>query len=410
MTASDSGVKTGDVVAGKYVLRACIGRGGMGSVFLADQPALKRKVAVKVLHPELAGSVMHTHRIRNEAITACHAKSPHSVGVIECCALPCGGWALVMEHVPGRSLGRVIAEEPLAPDRLLRLFEQILSALGAVHASGLVHGDVKSDNFLVESVDGSDHLTMIDFGLARVPGSHAWLDLEGDDISVSGTPEYMAPEIACGDPAMPSSDLYAAGVILYELLTGSPPFAADTAMEVILRHTCDAVVPPSLRRPDREFSSAVDRVVLRALDKRPELRFPNAAAFARELRAAMTIAAPVMATAASRANRSSRAPTVRNGESSPQRHFARGSTGGDALVPQDSAFTCDEETGRARPTHAHGSRFAGSCSAPYALFELHGGAPGSPEYMADPVGDQAIELLPDPRRGRQHESSTSAAS
>jgi serine/threonine-protein kinase len=279
-------LKAGDVLDGKYVLRDCIGEGGMGSVFLADQPALDRTVAIKVLHPELVGSPSHAQRLRDEATTACRVRDPHCVAVLDASELPDGTPYIVMEHVRGRSLARLLAEEPVSLARAVDLLEQILAALGAIHDSGVIHADVKSDNFLVETVDGCDRVTLIDFGLARLAAAPSEVDLEGGDVMVSGTPEYMAPEVARGEAPICASDLYGAGVILYELLTGVTPFGGGTARQIMVRHAYDPVVAPSLRRPDRDISPALDRVVVRALDKRPTARFADAAAFGRELRAA----------------------------------------------------------------------------------------------------------------------------
>lgn len=283
---SDLGVQPGDVLEGKYVLRERIGQGGMGNVFLADQPALERKVAIKILSPELAGRAWLARRIREEAVFACRVRNPHCVAVIDRSILPDGTPYIVMEYVPGRPLRRFIAEEAIPVARAIDLLCQILNALGAIHASGIVHADVKSDNFLVQHVESGDHVTMIDFGLARVAGAQLCIDLEKGETMLSGTPEYMAPEIIRGEAPIPATDLYSAGVVLYELLTGTLPFDGDTAMKIMIRHVRDAVVPPSLRRPDHSISPALDGVVLRALEKRPEARFPDAATFARELRAA----------------------------------------------------------------------------------------------------------------------------
>lgn len=283
---SPSILKPGDVLEGKYVLRSHLGGGGMGSVFLAEHSALQRTVAIKILHPELTVYPENLHRIRDEAIAACHVRSPHCVAVFDYGALPDGTPYLVMEHVPGRPLGRLIAEEDLPLPRAMDLFDQILSALGATHDSGLVHADVKSDNFLVELTDEGDHVTMIDFGLSHTLGMPSGIELEDGERVVSGTPEYMAPEILRGAPALRSSDLYGAGVILYELLTGSMPFCGESATETALRHASEEVVPPSVRRPDRELSPALDRLVLRALAKEPEERFRDAATFSRALHAA----------------------------------------------------------------------------------------------------------------------------
>jgi serine/threonine-protein kinase len=274
---ADRGPKPGDVIEGRYVLRDRIGEGGMGSVFLANQPGLERMVAVKVLHPELADWPEHARRLRDEARNACRVRSSNCVGVIDCGSLPDGAPYIVMEYVPGRSLGQVIAEEAIPLARAVDLMEQILAALGAAHDAGVIHGDVKSDNFLVETSGGRDHVTLIDFGLARVVDAPHEIDVEDGEVMVSGTPEYMAPEVVAGDPPVRASDLYAAGVILYELLTGVTPFGGGTPVAIMLRHAREAAVPPSLRAPELDLPPALDRVVLRALHKSPAA--PTAAAW-----------------------------------------------------------------------------------------------------------------------------------
>lgn len=279
-------LKPGDVLDGKYVLREVLGHGGMGSVFRAEQPALARSVAIKVLHPELAASPVHARRLRNEASAASWVHSARCAAVIEDGTLPGGAPYLVMQHVPGRTLGEVIADEAMPLSRAVDIMTQVLAAIAAVHDSGVIHADIKSDNFLVERVDGADRVTLIDFGLARVEAAPVCPDLEDGEVMVSGTPEYMAPEVVCGRPALRASDLYSAGAILYELLTGAPPFTGANATELMMRHVRDVVVPPSQRAPERDISPALDRVVLRALHKQPEQRHADAATFARELRAA----------------------------------------------------------------------------------------------------------------------------
>jgi len=275
----------GDVIDGRYVLRERIGQGGMGGVFLADQLALDRRVAIKLLQPELVGVPDLARRMHEEATLASHVRSPYCVEVFDCGVLPDGTPYIVMEYIPGRSLGRVIADEVMPLERALDLFEQILSALAATHRNGIVHGDVKSDNFLVERVNDTEHVTMIDFGLAQTTGACSDADFAGE-LTISGTPEYMAPEVAAGDHPLPASDLYGAGVILYELLTGTTPFRGGTAIEIMLRQVREPVIPPSECRPDRGIPPEIDRVVLEALDKRPDARFADATAFASELRAA----------------------------------------------------------------------------------------------------------------------------
>jgi serine/threonine-protein kinase len=251
-------------------------------------------------------------------------RSSHCLNVIDCSALPDGAAYLVMEYVPGRSLARLIADEALPLSRIVRLFEQVLTALASIHDAGVVHADVKSDNFLDESIDGRDHVTMIDFGLARLAASSS-TELEDGEAMVSGTPEYMAPEVICGGPPVVASDLYGAGVILYELLTGATPFAGGTAVEILVRHAHDRAIPPSLRRPDRAIPAALDRVVMRALEKRAEARFTDAAAFAQAVRAAVATTRPPEDVALHQRRPHHDAPTRNCSAPLPRRRMARGS-------------------------------------------------------------------------------------
>jgi hypothetical protein len=206
--------------------------------------------------------------------------------VIDTGVLADGSPYIVMEHVPGRPLARVVSEEHIPLARAGDIALQILDALDAIHDSGVIHADIKCANFLIDDSSGIDRVKLIDFGLARARGAE--LDPSGRGTrTVAGTPEYMAPEVIRGEQPSVASDLYAAGVILYELLTGTTPFAGGTSEQIMQSHLDEVVVPPSLRCPQREIPAAIDRVVLRALTKRPEARFANAAEFTAELRAAL---------------------------------------------------------------------------------------------------------------------------
>jgi hypothetical protein len=279
MAVTEGVPRTGEVLAGKYVLREHIGEGGMGVVYLADQPTLARAVAIKIMHPELAANAALVRRFHNEAVAACRVAHPGVVAIFDCGVTPQGTPFIAMQHVPGRLLGRVIAEDEIPLPRALELAGQILRTLEAVHAQGVVHADVKSDNILVERTADGEAITLIDFGLARTddPWSSGGL--------VSGTPEYMAPELVRGEPPTVASDLYGAGVILYELLTGLVPFEGHSTEEVLQRQLEDLPVAPSLRRPERDLPAVLDRIVLRALVKDPRARFASAAELASALEA-----------------------------------------------------------------------------------------------------------------------------
>jgi eukaryotic-like serine/threonine-protein kinase len=267
----------GDVVAGKYVLRQLLGEGGMGVVFLADQVALGRTIAIKLLQPQLAASEALVRRFYDEAIAASRVQHPGAVPIIDVGTTGAGTPFIAMEYVPGRLLSAVIDEEELAVPRALRIVQQLLRTLKAAHAQGVIHADVKSDNVIIESTFDGESTTLIDFGLARIDGE--W---ENSGV-VSGTPEYMAPELIRGEPPTVASDLYSVGVILYELLTGVTPFQDHETDEVLRRQLEEEVVPPSQRRPDRDIPAVLDHIVMRALHKDPRARFTNAAELSRAI-------------------------------------------------------------------------------------------------------------------------------
>jgi serine/threonine-protein kinase len=251
----------------------------MGVVFLADQPALGRTVAIKILHPELASDPSLARRFRDEARAASRVRHAGSVAILDCDVTAGGTPFIVMEHVAGRALGQILGEQELPLRRVLSIADQILRALEAAHACGVIHADVKCDNFLIDERPDGDAVTMIDFGLASLDG--IWMS----SGFVAGTPEYLAPELIRGSPPSIASDLYGAGVILYEMLTGAAPFTGDTSGEVLSRQLRDEVIAPSLRQPDRGIPPALDEIVLRALAKDPRRRFASAGDFAASLRA-----------------------------------------------------------------------------------------------------------------------------
>jgi serine/threonine protein kinase len=309
-SSCESSIGIGAAV-GAYRLGEPIGAGGMGVVFEAQLDGGER-VAVKVLRREWLADDAMVRRFRVEAIAGHLVRHPNVVAVIDRGETKDGVPFLVMKRVPGESLGfRLEHGGPLPARRAAAIVRQLLSALDAIHRAGVVHGDVKSDNVLVETLDdGAEAATLIDFGLALIPVEARPHEL--DLGLVAGTPEYMAPEVICGGGASRSSDLYAVGVILYELLTGVTPFGGRTAEQILQQHLEKAVVPPSRRATGLNIPRVFECIVMRALEKDRHARYPSARAFGLALDSAMRFLDEVPAAAAPGFDRtrSDEAPTL----------------------------------------------------------------------------------------------------
>jgi serine/threonine protein kinase len=270
---------------GTYVLGRRLGAGGMGAVY--ETRVEGRIAAIKVPYCETLESHHAARRFRDEGVAGSIVEHPNVVRVYEHGESE-GIPYLVMEQVDGERLCAKLAREGgISLRRAATIVRELLHGLAALHAAGIVHADVKSDNVLVETIDGRDHVKLIDFGLAHP-------DLEGRPATVrtrdmvAGTPDYMAPEVIRGHGSTAASDIYAAGVILYELVTGTTPFSGGSSQDIVNRHLREPVVPPSLRRTD--LPPILDRIIMRALEKDPEKRYGSAAGFA----AALAIAIPAL--------------------------------------------------------------------------------------------------------------------
>jgi len=285
------------VIAGRYRIEGPLGRGGMAEVKAGTDLRLQRPVAVKFLLPEMAARDDIRRRFEAEARAAASFSDPHAVAVFdtgEHDGLP----YIVMERLPGETLADRIAGGPVDPDWLRRVASEVLGALGAAHAVGLVHRDVKPGNILV-TADG--HAKIADFGIAKsLENSAGSLDLTGTG-QLLGTPAYLPPERLDGGTATAKSDLYSMGVVLYQALTGRSPFPGDTPLATARAIIAGQYEPLDQLRPglDPALVSAVER----AMATDPARRFPSAAAMASAL-----VPRPATATGA---------PTLVDGEGAP---------------------------------------------------------------------------------------------
>src|SRR5262245_26259913 len=253
---------------GRFEILSELGRGGMAVVYRARQTDLERTVALKVLPPELSLDQSYIARFRQEARSAAALEHPHIVPIYEVGAAE-GLQYIAMKYIAGRTLKDDVQERGALPiPQAAALLEQVADALDYAHSQGVIHRDIKPSNMMTEQ-NGWVYLT--DFGLAR-GGTTGGLTMAG---TVMGTPEYMSPEQAQGLATIgPPTDIYAMGVVLYELLTGQMPFQADTPMGMLVARLQYAPRPPRDYRGD--LPMPVEDVIMRALARKPEARYATA--------------------------------------------------------------------------------------------------------------------------------------
>ena len=287
----------GRTIAGKFFVESAIGSGAMGAVYRARQVALDKTVAIKVLHGEHADDPSFAARFQREAKAASRLNHPNSMQVIDFGAEPDGLLYIAMEYLDGRSLHRVLHEDgPLTASRIADILMQTLAALAVAHDMGVVHRDLKPENVVVLRAaddDGrpKDLVKVCDFGIAKITDSRAYRSSGGGERDSNGpattagflvgTPEYMSPEQARGDKIDARSDVYAVGVILYEMLTGRVPFDAESAIGIVLKHITEEPPRPSQRAPG--VDARLEAVCKHAMRKTREARFQSA----RDMRAAL---------------------------------------------------------------------------------------------------------------------------
>src|SRR5437899_203036 len=266
-----------------YSIEGEIGRGGMGVVYMARDERLKRKVAVKVLPPDLAFREEIRLRFLREAETAARLSHPHIVPIHSVGEGPDGLVYFVMAYVDGESLGAKLKRRGrLPPDESRRIMQETADALGAAHAFGIIHRDVKPDNILLEGSRG--RVVVTDFGIAKALSSTTGgATLTATGVAI-GTPHYMSPEQAAGDREIDGrSDIYSLGVVGYQMLTGELPFQAPTVPGILMKHITERAPLVTDRRP--EVPEDLEACVMRSLEKDPEDRWPTADALRRALEA-----------------------------------------------------------------------------------------------------------------------------
>jgi serine/threonine protein kinase len=285
----------GTRLAQRYVVRKLVGNGGMSQVYLAEHDSIARRVAIKILHRELLGQPAVLERFAHEARASSTVQHENVVEVTDFGQTEDGRPFMVMEYLDGEDLGEtLIREGPFSWGRARPILLQVLAALQAAHDEGVIHRDIKPENvFRISRMGSDDYVKVLDFGiakvLARAPGASGGTGTgTGKSKSqprtltghVMGTPAYMAPEQCVGGPVDARADLYAVGVIAYQMLTGRTPFEGRTKGEIMQAQMFEPVPAMATIDPDLDLGANVEGVVRKALAKDPAERYGSAFAFA----------------------------------------------------------------------------------------------------------------------------------
>jgi serine/threonine protein kinase len=273
----------GKILAERYQILKCLAEGGMGTVYLAEHTTIGRRLAVKVLSPDVGSSPEMVQRFLQEARAASMIQHEHIVDIIDFGYTAQGQAFLAMELLDGEDLATTLDREKRIPwPRLRRMVLQICRALNAAHEKGIIHRDMKPDNcFRIKRGGNADFIKLLDFGIAKVMteattsrGKHPVAAATAAG-TLLGTPEYMAPELARDGVPDGRVDIYALGVMMYELLTGDVPFRGETFMATVAKHMTQEPTPPSERCPEAMIPPPIEAVILRAMAKDPAERYQN---------------------------------------------------------------------------------------------------------------------------------------
>jgi serine/threonine-protein kinase len=362
----------GQVVDGRYRVERIVGRGGMGTVYACRHVVVGKAFAMKVLRPGIERSEEILQRFIREAQAANAVQSRHICEMTDFGQLPAGAFYVVMELLHGMSLTRALREKKLNRRDIKHVFVQIAETLEKAHRANIVHRDLKPDNVVLVHDDGDPHFVkLVDFGIAKML-EHKASNLTETGV-ILGTPYYMSPEQARGDPVDHRSDIYALGVMMYRAFTGRLPFVADTAMGVLTRHLTEK---PELPSRIAEMDGGLERLILRCLEKKPIDRFQSMADVAEALRAVADRAA----------NRQAHAHPTIDERSAPLKAASSGDHG--ASTSSDHAPMSAPTPTRVATPHARGA--SGRAQAG------HGGISVAPATRPEGAGVRKSGSIPPP--------------
>lgn len=273
----------GQTLSGRYRVESLLGSGGMGSVYSVTHTAMRKRYALKILNEQTAQVPELVARFEREALAAAHLEHPNIAAAIDFGKTEDGAFYLVLEYLEGQRLRDALASGPLDVRRALHITRQIAAALERSHQLGIIHRDLKPENVMLVSRQGDrDFVKVLDFGLAKVekaePGSDAPAQVLTRHGMVCGTPRYMAPEQCVGQPLDGRADLYALGLVLFEMLTGVHPFP-DQDISRVIRHQLTTPTPAlSKMAPGISVPASLEAIVQRLTHKQPDARYENATA------------------------------------------------------------------------------------------------------------------------------------
>lgn len=272
----------GRVIDGRYEIDRVLGEGGMGLVYKAKHAVLQKPLAIKVLRPDVSNDEEIITRFRQEAQSATAIGNEHIIDISDFGTLPDGSTYFVMEYLEGSDLTTAIeTARPMPQTRTVHIALQLCKALGAAHDRGIVHRDLKPDNiYLITRGGDSDFVKVLDFGIAKVGSGTMKLTKAGQ---VFGTPHYMSPEQCAGAAVDRRTDVYAIGVILYEMASGRVPFDADNLMGILTQHMYQKPIPPHELPPPVAVDPGLEAIILKCLAKKAEQRYQSMAELAEDL-------------------------------------------------------------------------------------------------------------------------------